>query len=128
MRFIRFQRNGSENSGLGALSDDASKFVDLSPVYGTDMIEFIKANIPITDIEKQIALSTWENISDVKLLSPVSNPEKIVCIGFNYLGHCLEHNKEPPTEPIFFSKFANAITGPTDDVIHHDVTTVSLRY
>lgn len=125
MRFIQFQRNG--NAGLGVLSADASKFVDLSSAYQTtNMIEFIKANVPISDIEKQVESLKWEDIGGVQLLAPVSNPEKIVCIGLNYLGHCLEQNKEPPSEPMFFSKFASTITGPTGDVVHHDITKVSV--
>lgn len=126
MRFIQFQRNQNSNTLLGVISNDGSKFVDISSVYPSDMIEFIKANVPISDIEKQIESLKWEEVRSVKLLAPVRNPEKIVCIGLNYLGHCLEQNKEPPSEPMFFSKFASTITGPTDDVIHHDITTVSI--
>ncbi|KAJ6636347.1 Fumarylacetoacetate hydrolase domain-containing protein 2 [Pseudolycoriella hygida] len=123
MRFIQFQRNQSNKSALGVISADGSKFVDISDAYPTDMISFIKSNVPIADIEQRIESLKWEDISGVKLQAPVSNPEKIVCIGLNYLGHCLEQNKEPPSEPMFFSKFASTITGPTGDVILHDITT-----
>lgn len=126
MRFIQFQRNENSPSGLGVISADGSQFVDLSDAYPTGMVEFIRTNVPLADIEKRIDASKWEEIGGVKLLAPVSNPEKIVCIGLNYLGHCLEQNKKPPAEPMFFSKFASTITGPTGDVILHDITTVSV--
>lgn len=126
MRFIQFQRNQNSKSGLGVISTDGSKFVDITSAYPSDMIEFIKTNVPKSDIEKTIESLKWEEIGGVKLLAPVTNPEKIVCIGLNYLGHCLEQNKEPPAEPMFFSKFASTLTGPTGDVIHHDITTVSV--
>jgi len=122
MRFIQFQRNENHRSGLGVISPDSLKFVDISDEYSSDMIEFIRSNVPLSNVEKTIESLKWEDIKDVKLLAPVSKPEKIVCIGYNYLGHCIEQNKEPPSEPIFFSKFASTLTGPTGDVIHHDIT------
>lgn len=55
--------------------------------------------------------------SDIKLLSPVVAPEKVVCVGMNYRDHCLEQNAPIPKEPIVFSKFPSAITGPYDDIL-----------
>lgn len=55
--------------------------------------------------------------SDIQLLSPVLAPEKVVCVGMNYRDHCLEQNAPIPKEPIIFSKFPSAITGPYDDII-----------
>lgn len=127
MRFIQFQRNQNNHSGLGVISPDCLKFVEISSAYNTsDMIEFINLNVPLSDVEKQIESLKWEDVKNVKILAPVSKPEKIVCIGFNYLAHCLELHRKPPTEPMFFSKFVTTLTGPTGDVIHHDITTVSV--
>ena len=55
--------------------------------------------------------------SAIQLLSPVLAPEKVVCVGMNYRDHCLEQNAPIPKEPIIFSKFPSAITGPYDDII-----------
>lgn len=55
--------------------------------------------------------------SDIRLLSPVLAPEKVVCVGMNYRDHCLEQDAPIPKEPIIFSKFPSAITGPYDDII-----------
>ena len=57
------------------------------------------------------------NRSDIKLLSPILAPEKVVCVGMNYRDHCLEQNAPIPSEPIIFNKFPNVITGPYDDII-----------
>ncbi|MEQ2203363.1 Fumarylacetoacetate hydrolase domain-containing protein 2 [Xenoophorus captivus] len=51
------------------------------------------------------------------LLSPILAPEKVVCVGMNYRDHCLEQNAPIPKEPIIFSKFPSAITGPYDDIV-----------
>lgn len=55
--------------------------------------------------------------SDLQLLSPVLAPEKVVCVGMNYRDHCLEQNAPIPKEPIIFSKFPSALTGPYDDIV-----------
>lgn len=39
----------------------------------------------------------------------VTQPEKILCVGFNYIDHSNECNITLPTHPILFSKFNNAL-------------------
>lgn len=54
---------------------------------------------------------------DVEILSEESityapciiNPEKILCVGLNYLSHSKECNLEIPTSPVIFSKFNNSL-------------------
>ncbi len=55
-------------------------------------------------------------LADARLLPPIPDPSKIVCIGLNYLDHCEEQNKPKPEKPMLFAKFSNTIAGPTDDV------------
>ena len=43
--------------------------------------------------------------ANVKLLAPVPDPRKIVCIGLNYRDHAAESGVPVPTEPILFSKY-----------------------
>lgn len=49
-------------------------------------------------------------LSAVKLLAPVPDPEKIVCIGLNYRKHAAEIGvTELPELPTIFAKFRNAL-------------------
>jgi 2-keto-4-pentenoate hydratase/2-oxohepta-3-ene-1,7-dioic acid hydratase in catechol pathway len=48
----------------------------------------------------------------VRLLAPVPDPEKIVCIGLNFHAHARETKQEPPTTPTFFAKYRNALVPP----------------
>lgn len=41
----------------------------------------------------------------------VSAPEKIICVGLNYLKHAQEAGMAAPSTPILFSKFNNALAG-----------------
>ena len=50
--------------------------------------------------------------SAVRLLPPIPDPDKIVCIGLNYKEHAAEVGAEPPTHPIIFGKYRNALVGP----------------
>jgi 2-keto-4-pentenoate hydratase/2-oxohepta-3-ene-1,7-dioic acid hydratase in catechol pathway len=48
----------------------------------------------------------------VKLLPPIPDPEKIVCIGLNYAKHAAEGRQEVPESPTFFGKYRNALAAP----------------
>jgi 2-keto-4-pentenoate hydratase/2-oxohepta-3-ene-1,7-dioic acid hydratase in catechol pathway len=53
-----------------------------------------------------------KEIADARLLPPVPDPDKIVCIGLNYRSHAAEAGIDPPSEPTFFAKFRNALAPP----------------
>jgi 2-keto-4-pentenoate hydratase/2-oxohepta-3-ene-1,7-dioic acid hydratase in catechol pathway len=48
--------------------------------------------------------------SVIRLLPPVPDPDKMICIGLNYRSHAVEAGIDPPAEPTFFAKFRNALT------------------
>jgi 2-keto-4-pentenoate hydratase/2-oxohepta-3-ene-1,7-dioic acid hydratase in catechol pathway len=57
------------------------------------------------------------NSAGMKLLAPVPRPEKIFCIGLNYADHARETGKEPPPEPVVFSKFVTAVRAHGDSIV-----------
>jgi 2-keto-4-pentenoate hydratase/2-oxohepta-3-ene-1,7-dioic acid hydratase in catechol pathway len=48
-------------------------------------------------------------LSAVRLLPPIPDPEKILCIGLNYAKHAEEGRQDLPTTPIMFGKWNNAL-------------------
>ncbi|GIW79934.1 MAG: hypothetical protein KatS3mg105_1741 [Gemmatales bacterium] len=52
-----------------------------------------------------------------KLLPPIPDPRKIVCIGLNYRDHAAESGAPIPKEPILFSKYATALIGHEDNIV-----------
>jgi 2-keto-4-pentenoate hydratase/2-oxohepta-3-ene-1,7-dioic acid hydratase in catechol pathway len=52
-----------------------------------------------------------------KLLAPVPDPRKIVCIGLNYRDHAAESGVPVPTEPILFSKYSTTLIGHGDQIV-----------
>lgn len=47
-----------------------------------------------------------------RLLPPIPNPEKILCIGLNYRDHAIETNAPIPTEPVVFNKLPTTLLAP----------------
>src|SRR5471032_604244 len=43
-------------------------------------------------------------LADVTLHAPVTDPQKIVCLGLNYRDHAEETGQEIPTAPMWFAK------------------------
>ncbi|MFC5471514.1 fumarylacetoacetate hydrolase family protein [Cohnella suwonensis] len=59
-------------------------------------------------------------LEEVKLLSPVTDPEKIICIGLNYHDHVIESKMQVPKVPVLFPKYNNCLTGHGDEVVIPD--------
>jgi 2-keto-4-pentenoate hydratase/2-oxohepta-3-ene-1,7-dioic acid hydratase in catechol pathway len=58
----------------------------------------------------------------MRILPPIPAPDKIICIGLNYLDHCIEQGKEPPVTPVIFAKFANSVIGHGDKIVKPRIT------
>jgi 2-keto-4-pentenoate hydratase/2-oxohepta-3-ene-1,7-dioic acid hydratase in catechol pathway len=52
----------------------------------------------------------------VRLLPPVPDPGKIVCLGLNYRSHAEEAGLDAPETPTFFAKYPNALAAPGAEV------------
>jgi 2-keto-4-pentenoate hydratase/2-oxohepta-3-ene-1,7-dioic acid hydratase in catechol pathway len=53
----------------------------------------------------------------IKLLPPIPDPPKIVCLGLNYADHAKEGGVPIPKDPVLFSKYATALVGPEDAIV-----------
>jgi 2-keto-4-pentenoate hydratase/2-oxohepta-3-ene-1,7-dioic acid hydratase in catechol pathway len=52
-----------------------------------------------------------------KLLPPIPDPPKIVCLGLNYRDHAAESGAPIPRDPVLFSKYATALVGHEDPIV-----------
>jgi 2-keto-4-pentenoate hydratase/2-oxohepta-3-ene-1,7-dioic acid hydratase in catechol pathway len=59
-------------------------------------------------------------IEDVRLLAPVPQPPKFICVGLNYHDHAEEQDEKIPSEPLLFGKAPTAVTNPNDPIVHPD--------
>jgi 2-keto-4-pentenoate hydratase/2-oxohepta-3-ene-1,7-dioic acid hydratase in catechol pathway len=52
-----------------------------------------------------------------RLLPPVHDPRKIICIGLNYRDHAAESGVPAPPEPVLFSKYPTTLVGHLDSIV-----------
>lgn len=55
--------------------------------------------------------------ADVRLLAPVPDAGKIICMGLNYRDHAEEAHQEIPEHPRWFAKFANSLIGDGEPIV-----------
>jgi acylpyruvate hydrolase len=55
-------------------------------------------------------------LDELRYRPVVPNPGKVICVGLNYLEHIRETGRETPEYPVLFTKFANSLTGPFDEI------------
>jgi 2-keto-4-pentenoate hydratase/2-oxohepta-3-ene-1,7-dioic acid hydratase in catechol pathway len=114
MKLIRFGQEGQEKPGI--IVNDI--WYDVSGIVA-DYNEAFFANNEIEKIKSAIAAGASLPVVDptTRLGSVVARPSKIICIGLNYVDHCLETNAPIPTEPVLFFKSTTALCGPNDNVV-----------
>ncbi|AMV37525.1 fumarylacetoacetate hydrolase family protein [Planctomyces sp. SH-PL62] len=53
----------------------------------------------------------------VRLLPPIPDPQKVLCIGLNYRDHAIESGAEIPAEPVLFSKYPNTLIAHGEPIV-----------
>jgi 2,4-didehydro-3-deoxy-L-rhamnonate hydrolase len=112
MKLLRYGQTGHEKPGL--LDDDGrirdlSAHVDdiagdaLTPAGLAALASLDAANLPLVE-------------GNPRLGPCVGRVGKFICIGLNYADHAAESGMAIPAEPVVFSKWTSAISGPNDDV------------
>jgi 2-keto-4-pentenoate hydratase/2-oxohepta-3-ene-1,7-dioic acid hydratase in catechol pathway len=103
MRLVTYEAHDEPAAGV-LLGDE------IAPA-GRSVRELLTSGDEITVADARIPLA------DVRLLPPVPDPEKIICLGLNYRDHAAEAGQDPPTDPLWFGKFANSLVGDGDAVV-----------
>ncbi|XP_073509775.1 oxaloacetate tautomerase fahd2, mitochondrial-like [Phyllobates terribilis] len=121
MRLIQFQSPTSTGRRIG-VELDGERVIDLNAFDSSlpcEMREFLEGGDVTLQIAKRALDSGQPTLSrsQLSILAPITNPEKVICIGMNYVDHCLEQNVPVPKEPIIFNKFPSSIVGPYDSIV-----------
>ena len=62
-------------------------------------------------VQHEAVQEMWQRCFDRAL------PEKIVCVGLNYIDHAAELSLDLPSEPLLFGKFPNALVDPDQPIV-----------
>lgn len=108
MRLVSFKRPDGTAS-YGIMQGDKIKDCGdaLSATY-PDMRAVMTAG---ATAELETAEGPLLDLGDVTLLSPLPNPDKIICIGLNYLSHIKETGREKPKYPSIFTRYPSSVLG-----------------
>ena len=117
MRLVTFESNGMARAGgLRTGSRGVLEVVDLQahePSLPGSIKEILEAGPAIWEtVERAIAAEHCTPLDQVKLLAPVLDPQKIICVGLNYADHAAETGAKAGDEPVIFCKFPTTLRGP----------------
>ena len=118
MKFVTFRRAGHPAqagvvSGERVISLAGAGYSDLTTLMalgdeGRSRVENWVFNPPPEAVSA---------LSEVRLLAPVPQPKKLICVGLNYRDHAIESKMEIPKVPTIFNKFATSVIGPGDNIV-----------
>ena len=126
MKIARLSYNNNETYG----------FIKGDRVSTKDEITYL-TGVPIPHTVKDFLFDGWydeiknkikdlpygESISKYKLLAPIPNPSKIICLAFNYVDHAKEQGLSPPEDPALVIKPRTALNNTESDIICPDFVT-----
>lgn len=111
MRLVTFDAGDGPRAGVVEEERAVDAWALLGEPHRGSLRELIAAG-RVEDLRSRLGDSGAPShpLSAVRLLPPVPDPDKIVCIGLNYRRHAAEVGvEEPPEMPTFFAKYANAL-------------------
>lgn len=137
MKLVRFEADGRR--ALGAYIEAEQVVIDLAIAAGEEEAHLFPASMSaflargaggvldaVTAIQRAGADAT-RPVKSVRLLAPVGDPGKILCIGQNYKDHCEEQNQPLPERAILFAKYSTALNDP-DGVVRLPRVTKQVDY
>lgn len=106
MRLLSFKKNGV--NGLAVQS--GNDWLDItSPDLSSDMAVLLRSPTWQSEVEKAAVNAPKLSLADIAFLSPFRAPEKILCVGLNYVAHVAESPYKQPEYPTFFGRFASTL-------------------
>lgn len=115
MRLVSHRSDSGQSWLPGAMRRDGS-VVDLSSLEVSSKPGSVRGILGRLDelrpaIEEALESGPPLDPSTLELGPPVPDPDKVICIGLNYLEHAGEVDMELPAAPILFPKFRNSLIG-----------------
>ena len=108
MRWLSFEANG--RASFGYLTSDGSGVVDVGERTG---VADLKSAIGAGLLEQGASQGDEADVAlaDITYLPPITNPDKILCVGLNYKAHQEETGRGGEGVPTIFVRFAAAQMG-----------------
>lgn len=126
MKIARISKDGNETYGL----------VRGDKIATRDGMTY-QTGVPVPHSVKDFMFDGWygeikdwleklpydEDISDYRLLTPIPNPGKVICLAYNYTDHAEEQGLATPDEPAMVIKPRTALNSTDADIVCPDFVT-----
>ena len=109
MRWLSFLRNGS--ASWGYVTRDGQGVVDAGSRGAYPDLKSAIAASALADVAAACGDRADLPLAGLHYLPPVTQPEKILCVGLNYKAHQEETGRGGEAYPTIFARFANAQVG-----------------
>lgn len=116
MRYASYIGRAGE-SLFGALSSDGTHLSDLSAPNVGSLREAIAAWGMHGLAARAAAVAHETPLTGVRLLPPIPQPGKIICVGVNYRSHGEEAGRDLPKKPSLFIRFPDSMVGHLEPVL-----------
>jgi 2-keto-4-pentenoate hydratase/2-oxohepta-3-ene-1,7-dioic acid hydratase in catechol pathway len=130
MRLVSFVLEGGTRLGALHRARGVEEVVDLNgadPAIPSDIAAFLEGGEAALERARAAVEHAGARarlpLAQVRLLSPVPRPGKIVCIGQNYLEHAAESHAGASAYPIIFAKYANTMIASGDAIVLPRIST-----
>ncbi|MCA9270149.1 MAG: fumarylacetoacetate hydrolase family protein [Planctomycetales bacterium] len=114
MRLVTFSNHGS--SAWGALDGAAIRLMcEADPSLPATVKQLLSGGAPaLEQAAAALADAPRVPLDSVRLLAPIPDPQKVICVGLNYADHAAETKAVVADEPVIFSKFPTTICAAGD--------------
>jgi acylpyruvate hydrolase len=122
MRFFAFSQNGT--AGLAVENGDRfNGLLATDPAYPGDLRSILeKGGSALSDAAKALSSGKVVDPETATFLPPISNADKIVCVGLNYRDHAAEGGFQTPDYPTLFGRFNSSLIGHNAPIIRPKVS------
>jgi len=120
MKIARLMLDGNETYGLIKNGNVATKDSIISETgipLPLGIMDFIFDGWHDEIKDKISSTSFKDNLEKFRLLHPLPNPSKIICLAFNYPKHAKEQNYTSAKEPVIFIKPRTTLCGTGSEII-----------
>jgi 2-keto-4-pentenoate hydratase/2-oxohepta-3-ene-1,7-dioic acid hydratase in catechol pathway len=115
MKLLRVGERGRE---VPAVMGSDGRVLDCSSLYRDFDATFFRDH-GLEELASRVGSAELPEVAmdHQRLGAPISTPQKIVCVGLNYVTHAEESGQAIPKEPVLFMKSPGTLVGPNDTVL-----------
>jgi acylpyruvate hydrolase len=111
MRFVSFEVNGKQGVAVEAGGSWHGLSAGDAAYPGSLESLIMRGGNALSEAGRALAKAPAVALASVKLLPPLANPEKVICVGLNYRDHSAESGFKQPNFPTLFGRFNSSLIG-----------------